>query len=66
MLYYIQEVREMKRTRNSIKYRIFHWFNTLSYNDFIHVKNIIVYWVVEILTILLLFFFIFIIPHLFG
>ena len=66
MLYYTQEVREMKRTRNSIKYRIFHWFNTLTRDDFVRVKNIVTYWSVEILTALLLFSVIFIIPHLFG
>lgn len=56
----------MKRTRNSIRYRIFHWFNTLTFNDFRHVKNMVFYWSVEILTALLLLSFIFILPHLFA
>lgn len=33
MLYYTQEVREMKRTRKSIRYRVNHYFNTLTYED---------------------------------
>ena len=56
----------MKRTRSSIKYRISHWFNVLTWKDFIHVKNIVFYWAVEVLTALLLFSVIFILPHLFN
>lgn len=56
----------MKRTRNSIKYRISHWLNVLTWKDFIHAKNIALYWIIEVLTALLLFFVIFILPHLFN
>ena len=54
-----------KRTRKSVKYQLFHFYNGLCKNDFIRAKNITVYWFVEIFTAIIFFFIIFIIPFLF-
>ena len=47
----------MKSNRKSLKYRISHWFNNLTANDFLSVGHI----VFEFLTAFVLFFVIFII-----
>ena len=67
MLYYSQEVREMKAKRNrySIRYRIFHWFNTLTLKDVKRASKYIFSTFGELLTILFLLFVIFILPSFF-
>lgn len=54
-----------KYNRRSIQYRIFHWFNTLTFNDIRRAKNHIFLAIGEFLTVLLFFFVIFILPFFF-
>lgn len=54
-----------KYNRRSWKYRIFHWFNTLTFNDVRRAKSFIFAAIGELLTVLLLFFVIFILPSFF-
>ena len=56
---------KVKHNRRSFKYRIFHWFNTLTFNDVRRAKRFIFAAIDELLTVLLLLFVIFILPSFF-
>ena len=55
----------MKRTRQSLKYKIFHFFHTLTIKDFIYLKNFTIEFINDIAMILVFFIVIFILPAMF-
>ena len=67
MLYYTQEVREMKQkyNRHSIKYRINHFINATTYEDVKRARALIFAAIGEVATCALILFIIFILPSLF-
>ena len=56
----------MKYNRKSIRYRVTHWLNGITMNDIKRVKSAVLSTTGEIMTVLLMLFCMFILPHIFG
>lgn len=55
----------MKRNRNSIKYRVFHYFNTLTHEDWRNFTKLIGYTISDFLAMVALLVLLYIIPAVF-